>query len=173
MRETALSFVDLKGFEELAYVLREELPKAMQNRIVKDAMYSVVNRKVIPLIKEEIKNSKLYRTGSLYHSIVIVKQDVKNKHRPRLVVGPGLLSEDQAFMKPVMQYNRPWYARFLEGGTKVRMGRGSVKPRRFMIKSYLTIKIEYQQWMREAIAERFAKWKANQLKKALKGKKVK
>lgn len=169
----ALTFVELTGFKELADMLRTELPEAMQNRIVKDAMYSVVNRKVIPLIKKEIQEANLIHSGSLYHSIVIVKADVRNKHLPRLVVGPGLLSEDEAFLKPISTYRRPWYARFVEGGTKVRAGRGSVKGRRFMLKAYLTIKVEYQQWLREAIAERFVKWKANQLKKAKKQSKVK
>ena len=174
MARTALDkMITLTGFEELAQVLKSQLPDAVQNRIVKNAMYKTINNKVIPLIKAQIKAQGLIRTGSLEASITIVKQDFKNKLLPRLVVGPATLSEEQAFITMVSKYRAPFYARFLERGTH-RMSKNGVtcgiEARQYMLKSYFTIKVKYAEWLKEALLDEFTQYKERELRKFFKKK---
>lgn len=164
--------ITLSGVSEIAQVLKEELPAAMQNTIVKNAMYRVMNTYVIPLIKEQIKEQKLVRTGNMVESIMITKAWLRDKSDVRLAVGPGILSEDKAFSL-FQNYRRPFYARFLEEGTNRVSKKGNpagIKARHFMLKSYFTIKVKYRDRMREALAVEFAKWKDKELRKLLKKK---
>lgn len=157
----------LTGVDEVVKTLKEELPEAMQNTIVKNAMYRVMNTRVIPLIKEQIREQGLVRTGNMEASIMVTKAWLRDRSNVRLAVGPGILSEDKAFSL-FSSYRRPYYARYLEIGTNRVSKKGNpagIKARRFMLKSHFMIKVKYAEWMREALAEEFMKWKLKKLRK--------
>ena len=172
--------IDTFGMMSVAEVLGHDVPATVGNRILKNAMYRVVSRYVIPIIQAQIAEEGLIKEGHLYHGVTIIEQNFRNKYAPILVVGPGLMKNKKNIARiekaigPDFKLKYPYWAPALEVGTGEREGpRGKLKPYRFMLKSYYTVRAEYKGWLEDAIKELFIEFKQRELKNMFKKKKAK